>query len=147
MASKNAVEILLVEDDEDDASLTIMALKRKNLVNNLVRLKDGVEAIDFMWAQGAYKDRELNEFPKVILLDLKMPKMSGIEVLKKLKSDERTKHIPVVVLTSSRENPDLAICYELGANSYIVKPVVFEDFLNAIAELGFYWLVLNEPRL
>jgi two-component system response regulator len=143
----NALEILLVEDDDDDASLTIMALKRKNLVNNLVRLKDGVEAIDFMYAQGAYTGRPMNEYPKVILLDLKMPKMSGIDVLRKIKSDSRTKHIPVVVLTSSRENPDLAICYELGANSYIVKPVVFEDFLNAIAELGFYWLVLNEPKL
>ena len=145
--NKNAVEILLIEDDEDDASLTIMALKRKNLVNNLIRLKDGVQAIDFVFSQGEFADRPLNEFPKVILLDLKMPKMSGIDVLRRIKSDSRTKHIPVVVLTSSKENPDLAICYELGANSYIVKPVVFEDFLNAISELGFYWLVLNEPRL
>ena len=116
--NNNAVEILLIEDDEDDASLTIMALKRKNLVNNLIRLKDGVQAIDFVFSQGEFADRPLNEFPKVILLDLKMPKMSGIDVLRRIKSDSRTKHIPVVVLTSSKENPDLAICYELGANSY-----------------------------
>ncbi|MES2893492.1 MAG: response regulator [Bacteroidota bacterium] len=145
--NKHAVEILLVEDDDDDASLTIMALKRKNLVNNLIRLKDGVQAIDFVFSKGEFSDRPLDAFPKVILLDLKMPKMSGIDVLRKIKSDGRTKHIPVVVLTSSKENPDLAICYELGANSYIVKPVVFEDFLNAVAELGFYWLMLNEPKL
>jgi|SRR5687768_9065317 len=146
MTSK-AVEILLVEDDDDDASLTIMALKRKNLVNNLIRLKDGVQAIDFVFSQGAFAGRPADEFPRVILLDLKMPKMSGIDVLRRIKSDDRTKHIPVVILTSSKENPDLAICYQLGANSYIVKPVVFEDFLSAIAELGFYWLVLNEPKL
>ena len=145
--NSKAVEILLVEDDDDDASLTIMALKRKNLVNNLIRLNDGVQAIDFVFSQGAFAGRPADEFPRVILLDLKMPKMSGIDVLRRIKSDDRTKHIPVVVLTSSKENPDLAICYELGANSYIVKPVVFEDFLSAIAELGFYWLVLNEPKL
>ena len=146
MTSK-AVEILLVEDDDDDASLTIMALKRKNLVNNLIRLKDGVQAIDFVFSQGAFAGRPADEFPRVILLDLKMPNMSGIDVLRRIKSDDRTKHITVVILTSSKENPDLAICYQLGANSYIVKPVVFEDFLSAIAELGFYWLVLNEPKL
>ena len=145
--NSKAVEILLVEDDDDDASLTIMALKRKNLVNNLIRLNDGVQAIDFVFSQGAFAGRPADEFPRVILLDLKMPKMSGIDVLRRIKSDDRTKHIPVVVLTSSKENPDLAICYQLGANSYIVKPVVFEDFLSAIAELGFYWLVLNEPKL
>ena len=145
--NSKAVEILLVEDDDDDASLTIMALKRKNLVNNLIRLKDGAQAIDFVFSQGAFAGRPADEFPRVILLDLKMPKMSGIDVLHRIKADDRTKHIPVVVLTSSKENPDLAICYQLGANSYIVKPVVFEDFLNAIAELGFYWLVLNEPKL
>jgi Response regulators consisting of a CheY-like receiver domain and a winged-helix DNA-binding domain len=145
--NSKAVEILLVEDDDDDASLTIMALKRKNLVNNLIRLNDGVQAIDFVFSQGAFAGRPADEFPRVILLDLKMPKLSGIDVLRRIKSDDRTKHIPVVVLTSSKENPDLAICYQLGANSYIVKPVVFEDFLSAIAELGFYWLVLNEPKL
>lgn len=145
--NSKVVEILLVEDDDDDASLTIMALKRKNLVNNLIRLKDGAQAIDFVFSQGAFAGRPADEFPRVILLDLKMPKMSGIDVLRRIKADDRTKHIPVVVLTSSKENPDLAICYQLGANSYIVKPVVFEDFLNAIAELGFYWLVLNEPKL
>ena len=145
--NSKVVEILLVEDDDDDASLTIMALKRKNLVNNLIRLKDGAQAIDFVFSQGAFAGRPADEFPRVILLDLKMPKMSGIDVLRRIKSDDRTKHIPVVVLTSSKENPDLAICYQLGANSYIVKPVVFEDFLSAIAELGFYWLVLNEPKL
>ena len=145
--NSKAVEILLVEDDDDDASLTIMALKRKNLVNNLIRLKDGAQAIDVVFSQGAFAGRPADEFPRVILLDLKMPKMSGIDVLRRIKADDRTKHIPVVVLTSSKENPDLAICYHWGANSYIVKPVVFEDFLTAIAELGFYWLVLNEPKL
>lgn len=141
----NKVEILLVEDNMDDAELAIRALKKNNLVNNLVHLKDGAEALDFIFAMGKYSDRNMDETPKVILLDLKMPKVNGIEVLQKLKSDERTKKIPVVILTSSKEDPDIKTCYELGANSYIVKPVEFDAFAKAVNDLGLYWMLLNQP--
>ena len=147
MRNKNGVQILLVEDNEDDAQLTFLALKKNKLLNNLVHVKDGEQAVNFIFSQGIYAERKTSDFPKVILLDLSMPKMGGIEVLKKLKSDERTKHIPVVILTSSGENFDLTECYKLGANSYIVKPVIFEDFVTTIGQLGFYWFVLNEPML
>jgi len=140
----NGVEILLVEDNISDAELTIRALKKKNLANNLVHLKNGAEAIDFLFAQGAYAERDLHKVPKVILLDLKMPKVDGLEVLAKIRSDERTRMIPVVVLTSSKEDPDIAACYALGVNSYIVKPVEFDNFFEAVSELGFYWLLLNQ---
>ena len=138
------VEILLVEDNMADAELTIRALKKKKLANNLVHLKDGAEAIDFLFAQGAYSDRDPLSTPKVVLLDLKMPKVGGIEVLAKMRADPRTKTIPVVVLTSSKEDPDVKRCYELGANSYIVKPVEFDNFFEAVSQLGFYWLLLNQ---
>lgn len=145
MTQDEIVEIILVEDNPDDAALTIRALKKQNLANRLVHLKDGAEALDFMFGNGEYKGRNTSNIPKVILLDLKMPKVNGIEVLQKLKSEPATKVIPVVVLTSSAEDPDINKCYELGANSYIVKPVEFEDFTRKISELGMYWAVLNKP--
>jgi two-component system, response regulator len=144
---ENRVEILLVEDNMSDAELTIRALKKKNLTNNLIHLKNGAEALDFIFARGAYATRDAQKFPKVILLDLKMPKINGLEVLQKIREDERTRTIPVVVLTSSSEDPDIKACYDLGVNSYIVKPVEFDNFSKAVSELGFYWMLLNEvPR-
>ena len=141
------VEILLVEDNEHDAELTMRALKRKNLTNKLIHLRDGAEALDYLFAQGEYVGRDVLKTPKVILLDLKMPKVNGIEVLTKVRADERTSKIPVVVLTSSKEDPDVKECYRLGVNSYIVKPVDFDNFTQAVSELGFYWLILNQPPL
>jgi two-component system response regulator len=142
----NEIQIILVEDNLDDAALVIRALKKNNLYNNLVHLKDGVEALDFIFGEGNAQDKGMQHgVPKVILLDLKMPKINGIEVLQKVKSDPRTKSIPVVVLTSSAEDPDVKRCYELGANSYIVKPVEFENFSKAVYDLGLYWLLLNQP--
>lgn len=140
----NDVEILLVEDNMSDAELTIRALKKKNLTNSLIHLKNGAEALDFIFAQGKYTGRDPYKIPKVILLDLNMPKVNGIEVLTKIRADERTKNIPVVVLTSSKEDPDIKACYRLGVNSYIVKPVEFDKFFEAVADLGFYWLLLNQ---
>lgn len=138
------VEILLVEDNMSDAELAIRALRKNNLANSLVHLKNGVEALDFIFGQGIYAGRDLNKMPKFVLLDLKMPKVDGLEVLAKIRADERTKNIPVVVLTSSIEDPDISACYALGVNSYIVKPVEFENFSKAVSELGLYWLVLNQ---
>jgi two-component system, response regulator len=137
------MEILLVEDNEYDAELTVHALRRGNLVNNIVHLKDGAEALDFLFCEGQYSSKIPGKHPRVILLDLKMPKIDGIDVLERIKSDERTKAIPVVILTSSNEDPDVKKCYELGANSYIVKPVGFENFTKSVAQLGVYWLLLN----
>lgn len=139
------IEILLIEDNMNDAELTIRALKKNNLANKLVHLKDGVEAIDFIFAEGSYSGRKVENVPKVILLDLKMPRVNGIEVLKKIKTDERTKKIPVVILTSSKEDPDIQECYRLGVNSYVVKPVQFEQFVKSVSELGLYWMILNQP--
>lgn len=140
----NEVEILLVEDNPNDAELTLRALKKNNLANRVMHAKDGAEALEFLFAEGVYAGRSVEKTPKVILLDLKLPKVNGIEVLERIKGDERTKNIPVVVLTSSREDSDLTRCYELGVNSYIVKPVEFENFIKAISDLGFYWLLLNQ---
>jgi len=140
----NEVEVLLIEDNPSDAELTMRALKKRNLANKLFHAKDGAEALDFMFARGQFADRRIENGPKVVLLDLKLPKIDGIEVLKRIKSDERTKKTPVVVMTSSREDRDLEACYDLGANGYVVKPVEFEDFSRAVSELGFYWLLLNE---
>ena len=139
------VEILLVEDNQSDAELTIRALTKNHLANKLVHAKDGAEALEFIFAEGKYSDRKVENGPKVILLDLKMPKVSGIEVLRKIKGDERTKKIPVVMLTSSKEDPDIQECYKLGVNSYVVKPVDFEQFIKAVSELGMYWMLLNQP--
>jgi CheY-like chemotaxis protein len=142
---KNAIEVLLVEDNPTDAELTLRALRGKGLRNNFVVARDGQEALDFLFAQGVYADRNIGKSPKLVLLDLRLPKVDGIEVLRKIKSDERTKMIPVVVLTSSRQEPDIEKCYQLGANSYIVKPVDFDKLVEAVSELGVYWLLLNEP--
>lgn len=144
MTKDNEIEILLVEDNMSDAELTIRALRKQNLANNLIHLKNGADALDFIFAQGDYAGRDIQKTPKVILLDLKMPKVDGLEVLSRIRADERTRTIPVVVLTSSKEDPDIAACYALGVNSYIVKPVEFDKFLKAVSELGFYWLLLNQ---
>lgn len=140
------IEIILVEDNIDDATLVIRALKKNNLANHLIHLKDGVEALDFVFGTGTFENKGLqNMTPKVMFLDLKMPRINGIEVLEKIKSDPKTRHIPVVILTSSAEDPDIKKCYELGANSYIVKPVEFDNFSKAVSELGLYWLIRNNP--
>jgi two-component system response regulator len=135
------VELLLVEDSPNDAELTMRALRKNKLANTMVHVKDGAEALDFVFGSSG---PDIENAPKAILLDLKLPKVSGLEVLERLKSDERTRSIPVIILTSSREDADLQRCYELGANSYIVKPVEFESFVKAVSEMGFYWLLLNE---
>ena len=140
------VEVLLVEDNASDAEMTIRALKKNNLANGLLHVKDGAEALDFLFAEGAYAGRHMEITPKVILLDLKMPKINGKEVLLKIKADKRTRGIPVVVLSSSKEDPDIRECYALGANSYIVKPLEFDMFHKAISDLGLYWLIINEPH-
>ena len=140
------VNILLVEDNASDAEMTIRALRKNNLANSLLHVKDGAEALDFVFAEGEFASRDINNKPKVILLDLKMPKINGLEVLEKIKSDERTSDIPVVVLTSSKEDPDIKRCYQLGVNSYVVKPVEFEDFHKAVSDLGLYWLIVNQTK-
>lgn len=145
MTDTNEVEILLVEDNPNDAELAMRSLKKHNLANSIVWVKDGAEALDFIFARGAYKDRDINNIPKVILLDLRLPKVDGLEVLRSVKSDERTKPIPVVVLTSSREEKEIVESYKLGVNSYITKPVDFEAFVKTVRELGMYWLLLNKP--
>jgi len=139
------VEILLVEDNADDAEMAIHALRKKNLANKLIHLQDGEEALDFLFGTGKFAGRDVTIRPRLILLDLKMPKVDGMQVLAKVKSNDATKKIPVVILTSSKEDPDLSKCYELGANSYIVKPVEFDSFNNAVTELGMYWMLLNHP--
>jgi two-component system response regulator len=142
----NSIDILLVEDNLDDAELTMRELKRNHLANNMFHVRDGEEAINFIFALNEYEQkREIACTPKVILLDINMPKVNGMEVLEKLKADERTKDIPVVMLTSSKEGPDIQKCYNLGANSYIAKPVNFDTFTHAIKNIGFYWLLLNQP--
>ena len=141
------VEILLVEDNLDDAELAIHALRKKNLANKVTHVMDGEEALDFLFGTGKYVGRDVNVKPKLILLDLKMPKVDGIQVLERVKLNNITKKIPVVILTSSKEDPDLSRCYELGANSYIVKPVDFERFIEAVTELGMYWMLLNHPSV
>jgi two-component system, response regulator len=145
MTEHNIVDILLVEDNPNDVELTMMALKENNLANNVHVAKDGEEALEFIFSTGRYKNRVNNINPKVILLDLKLPKVDGIEVLRNLRSNERTKCIPVVILTSSREERDIVETYKLGVNSYIVKPVQFENFIKTVKELGLYWLVVNQP--
>jgi two-component system response regulator len=139
------IEILLIEDNLNDAELTMRALQKNNIANKVIHLKDGVAALNFLFGRGEYEGRNIMNKPKLILLDLKMPKVDGIEVLTRIKTDELTKKIPVVVLTSSKENPDVDRCYLLGANSYIVKPVDFDNFKNAVAEIGLYWVLLNQP--
>lgn len=136
-------EILLVEDNKSDAMLTIRALKKNNLANNLIHLTDGAQALEYIYGTGEFEGRDISQKPKVIFLDIKMPKVSGLEVLKVLKGDETNKHIPIVMMTSSKEEKDIIESHKLGVNSYVVKPVGFENFSKTIAELGFYWLVVN----
>jgi two-component system, response regulator len=145
MDNENNIEILLVDDNLQDAELAIRALKKHHLANRILHLKDGAEALEYLFGTGSYQNRNTNAKPQVILLDLKMPKVNGIEVLEQIKSNTLTQKIPVVILTSSKEHPDVEKCYELGANSYIVKPVEFDNFSKAVAEAGFYWLLLNQP--
>jgi len=143
--SESHVEILLVEDNPNDVELTLHALQENNLTNRIEVMRDGAEALEFIFCTGAYAHRRIENNPRVILLDLKLPKVDGLEVLKRLKSDSRTRTIPVVVLTSSREERDIVESYQLGVNSYIVKPVDFEQFTQAVKHLGLYWLLLNQP--
>ena len=144
MISLEDVEILLVEDNPNDVELTLRALQKQNLSNKVFVVKDGAEALDFIFASGAYSQRKVEKRPKVVLLDLKLPKVDGIEVLRRIKADSRTSPIPVVMLTSSQEERDVVNSYNLGVNSYIVKPVDFDNFSEAVSNLGFYWLLLNE---
>lgn len=144
MTNLTDVEILLVEDNPNDAELALRALKKNNLANKIHLVKDGAEALEFIFATGTYADRNMGNKPKVIFLDLKLPKVDGLEVLRKVKSDERTRTIPIVVLTSSHEERDVVESYKFGVNSYIVKPVDFDKFIHAVAELGMYWMLLNK---
>jgi len=139
-----AAEIILVEDNPSDADLIKRALNKNNVANKILHLKDGQEVLQYLFGEGQWKGRTTTNTPNVILLDLKMPKVSGIEVLKKIKSNAETMGIPVVILTSSKEDPDIKECYKLGVNSYVVKPVGFEDFSKTVAQLGLYWLLINQ---
>jgi CheY-like chemotaxis protein len=138
------IEILIVEDNPDDAELAIRALQKQHLANQVIHLSDGAEALEFLFGNGRYAGRDITQIPKVILLDLKMPKVNGLEVLERIKAAQHTKTIPVVILTSSAEDPDVKKAYALGANSYIVKPVAFTNFAKIISDLGMYWLVINK---
>ena len=139
------IEILFAEDSKDDALLTIRALNKSGVSNKLHHVIDGAEALDFIYCRGKYVGRNPKEFPKLILLDVKMPKVSGIEVLERIKSDPLVKSVPVVMLTSSNEGPDIERCFGLGANSYIVKPVDNDNFFKAVKEIGVYWMILSQP--
>ena len=139
------VEILLVEDNPNDVELALHALEKNNIANRIEVVRDGADALDFLFGTGAYAGRNIQDGPKVVLLDLKLPRVDGLEVLEQIRSDPRTKNIPVVMLTSSREERDIAESYNLGVNSYIVKPVDFEQFTEAVRQLGLYWLLLNQP--
>jgi CheY-like chemotaxis protein len=145
MNETNEIEILLVEDNQDDMDMTLRALRKANLTNKIQTVRDGAEALEFIFCEGAFAGRKFENPPKVILLDLKLPKIDGMEVLKRIKSDPRTKMIPIVILTSSKEQKDVIESYNRGVNSYIVKPVNFEQFAAAVQELGMYWLLHNQP--
>lgn len=145
MSDLEAVEILLVEDNPRDAELTVRALKKRHLASKLHHVEDGVEALDFLFARGKYAGRKMEDAPKVILLDLKLPRINGLEVLSAIKADERTSFIPVVIVTSSAEDPDVNKAYQLGANSYVIKPVQFDAFIEAMTKIGVYWLMVNHP--
>jgi len=145
MNELTGVEVLMVEDSEEDLQLALRAFKKANLLNRVHVARDGAEALDYILCQNSHEKRRIEDTPRVILLDLKLPKVDGLEVLQRIKSDPRTKLIPVVVLTSSKEDRDIHASYELGANSYIVKPVAFDGFAKAMQELGMYWLLLNNP--
>lgn len=142
--STGSIEILLVEDNSSDEELTLYALKKNNVTNPIRVVRDGAEALEYLFCTGAYAHRQINEPPKVVLLDLKLPKVDGLEVLQRIKADDRTRAIPVVMLTSSQEERDIVESYQLGVNSYIVKPVDFEQFVEVVRQLGLYWMVLNK---
>ena len=144
MDVNKTVEILLVEDNDHDAEMALRALKKNKISNKITRLKDGEEALEFLFGTGEFEGRSIHNLPKVILLDLKMPKVDGLEVLKAVRSNEDTKNIPVVMLTSSKEERDVVEGYKLGVNSFIVKPVEFNSFMEAVKDIGFYWVILNE---
>ncbi len=143
--SEREIELLIVEDDPNDLELTLIALRKNNLANKVHVARDGAEALDFLFCRGPYEGRSFEEAPKVVFLDLKLPKVSGLEVLREMKGDPRTRPVPVVVMTSSREQRDMVEGYELGVNSYIQKPIDFEHFQQVIRDLGYYWLVVNHP--
>lgn len=145
MDNSTVVDILLVEDNHNDAELITRALRKQNIANTIIVLDDGAAALDFMFCRGAYAARDMHEQPKVILLDLKLPKVNGLEVLAAIKADERLRPIPVVIVTSSQEDPDIKKAYALGANSYVVKPVRSDAFMDAMSKLGLYWLLVNQP--
>lgn len=145
MSQTTSIDILLVEDNPQDLELAQRALRKANLANRIHTARDGAEALEFIFCEGAHADRRIEDAPKVILLDLKLPKVDGLEVLKRLKADPRTNSIPVVILTSSKEQNDVVESYHLGVNSYIVKPVNFERFVESVQQLGMYWLLLNQP--
>ena len=146
MDQPQGIDILLVEDNLRDVELTLRALKKRNLADHLAVVNDGVEALDFVFNRGQFAHPEARPLPRVVLLDLKLPKVDGLQVLKAIKSDERTRMVPVVVLTSSQQDPDIQTAYALGANSYVVKPVQFEAFQEVMDRLGLYWLLLNQPE-
>ena len=143
--TETVIDVLLVEDNPDDAALTLRSLKKHNLADRVIVMQDGQEALDYIFGTGTYAARKVENRPKVVLLDLKLPKVDGLEVLERIKSDERTKSIPVVVLTSSGQDRDVEESYKRGANSYVVKPVDFSKFARAVADVGLYWTVVNEP--
>ena len=143
MDGKQAVDILLVEDNPNDAELTLRALKKSKIASTIIHVHDGEEALEYVFARGRFEGRDINSQPRLMLLDLKLPKIDGMQVLKAVKSDPRTKLMPVVILTTSKEENDILRSYELDANSYIVKPVDFDKFIDAVKELGLYWLLLN----
>ena len=145
MNDHDVVEILLVEDNPQDAELTIRALKKHNLANRLFHVEDGAEALDFLFGRNKYEGRRTDISPKVVLLDLKLPKINGLEVLRTMKNDERLRTIPVVMVTSSAEHPDVKSAYDLGANGYVIKPVQFDSFMEAMSKVGIYWLMVNHP--
>ncbi len=145
MERKKEKTILLVEDNPDDVALTLRALEKHNIKNKVTVARDGAEALDYLFATGAYSDRDTSVMPAVIILDLKLPKVDGLTVLERMRADERTKLVPVVILTSSKEEQDMIKGYKLGANSYVRKPVDFAQFIEAARQLGLYWLVINEP--
>ena len=142
---KTEMEILLIEDNLSDAELTIRALQKHKIANNIIHLKDGSEALDFLFAKGDFINREAKKVPRVILLDIKMPRVDGIEVLRQVRANDETRLIPVVIMTSSIEEQDIVKSYELGVNSFVVKPVNFNDFAKAVSELGLYWILTNQP--
>jgi CheY-like chemotaxis protein len=145
MQEKNVVEILLVEDNQNDIELIMRSFKKHNLANRVLVVNDGEQALEYIFVTGPFSGRDIKDKPKVIILDLKLPKIDGLEVLRRIKYDERTKMIPVVILTSSKEEKDVVESYRLGVNSYIVKPVDYEKFMQSVADLGLYWLLMNQP--